>query len=270
MKLRRDGYLGAPMDKAFVITGSLETVRGKIQVGGVYFSSKDNVCSVLGGLGFSDLSIEAAEPLTKQPTEPTFYYFDNSPHSKQITVVRFNNEDQVVNTIKVQGDPSAMIPPVEGKKAEEVLYVPKAFLIKGNVGCGLVTPVYAILLVKPKPKEKPLRPDGKVLKRMGISKIFSVEEVNTEENNIGDHTLYLVERSPSAKGLTIAIVSHEGERKSEKFIEGDPKQLLPSISGNAAEKFFKNNLGILDAPKTPMPIVRKKRPTKSKRRSLRR
>lgn len=248
------------MDKAFVVTGTMETERGQIQVGGIYFSNQEIGYATLADLGFKDASIHPARPLSQKPTEPTLYYFDRASHTKQVDVIRFNWEGNVVNRVKVQGHPSLLIPPASGGKADEVIYAPKAFVIKGCCGRSM-TPVLAILIVKPEPGKEPLHPDLKPLKKMGLSRINSVEEVGLAQASHDENLLYVVERTPSAEGLCLARLDDEGKRVSEDFLEGDPLQLLPEIKGRAAEQLFRNGLRPSDFPKKsshPPPSRRKR------------
>jgi hypothetical protein len=237
------------MDKAFVVTGMMDGWRGKTPVGGIFFSNSAPDYATLAKLGFEDASIHHATPMSAQPTEPTLYYFDRASHTKMVNIICFDWQGAIINQVSVQGAPNKMVPPVSGEMAESVLYAPRAFLIKGCVDFPAKTPVLAVLIVKPVPGDDCLQPDVKTLKKMGLNKILSVEEVGLEKSSVHEDALYLVERSPSADGILLAKLNKKGQRESEKSISGDPMQLLPEITGPAVEQLFRNSLRPSDMPR---------------------
>jgi hypothetical protein len=141
-----------------------------------------------------------------------------------------------------------MVPPVSGEKADDVLYAPCAFLIKGCMEIPRTTPVLAVLVVKPEPGKECLKPEVKALKKMGFTKINSVEEVGLGSKDIGEDMLFVVERSPAASGISVSKLDQNGKVSSEKTLPGDPMQLLPDVSGPAVEQLFKNGLRPSVAP----------------------
>ena len=229
------------MDKAFVVTGTMENERGKREVGGVFFTNQAPEFARLAELGFQDAAIHRAQPLSPQPTEPTLYFFDRSSHTKMVDVISFDWNGAIINQVRVQGAPNMMVPPVSGEKADDVLYPACAFLIKGCMDPGM-TPVLAVLVIKPEPEKECLKPEVKTLKKMGFSRVNLVEEVGLGTKEISEDTLFVVERSPAATGISVALLDGKGKRKSEKTLSGDPMQLLPPITGPAVDALFKNGL----------------------------
>ncbi len=230
------------MDKAFIVTGTMENGRGKTEVGGIFFANQAPEYAKLAELGFQDASIHNARPLSAQPTQPTLYVFDRSSHTKMVDVISFDWQGAIINQVRVQGAPNMMVPPVSGEIADDVLYAPCAFLIKGCMDIPRTTPVLAVLVVKPEPGEECLKPEVKTLKKMGFTKINSVEEVGLESKDIAEDTLFVVERSPAASGISVSKLDKNGKVSSEKNLSGDPLQLLPDITGPAVERLFKNGL----------------------------
>ncbi len=236
------------MDKAFVVTGTMETERGTTKVGGIFFTNQTPEYAQLAELGFQDASIHHAKPLSPQPTQPTLYYFDRSSHTKMVDVISFDWQGAVVNQVRVQGAPNKMVPPVSGENVDDVLYAPCAFLIKGCMDMPRMTPVLAVLVVKPEPGKECLKPEVKTLKKMGFTRINSVEEVGLSSNKISEDALFVVERSPAATGILVAALDKRGKITSEKTLSGDPLQLLPPVTGPAVEQLFRNGLKPSVAP----------------------
>jgi hypothetical protein len=253
------------MDQAYVITGMVERASGMVPVTGVLFSNKRPEYAKLAELGFQDAAIHNANPLTKQPTEPTLYLFASSAHAKQVEIIRLGMDCEVISRVSFHGDPSVIVPPVGGKKASELLYTPRAFLIKGSSILGK-PPVMGILVVKPVPKEKPLSPDSKVLKKLGFGPTnLVVEEVGLAPGDITENTLHIVERSPSADTVSVLTLDNEGDETARQEKKGDPKQLLPDVSGPAVDRIFGRSLRPTDMP-APISSAPPKRKKKKRRR----
>jgi hypothetical protein len=227
------------MHKAFVIGGQKD---GK-EIHGILFTNmqldSDSITQIgaISQMGIENITVSQARPRSAEPYEPAFYLF--SSNVNEVEVINFDWCHKETGRKKDSGAPYEIIPPVSGEAAEKTLYAVRAHLIKGTMGGG--TPVVGLLLIKPKPGQKALDPNPKVLKKMGVT-VRTFESVRCESNGITENTLYLVERSPAANSVTIKTLANDGEVNSEREVQGDPKQLLPSISGSAADSLSKTGL----------------------------
>ncbi|MBN1170401.1 hypothetical protein JXA56_05220 [Candidatus Micrarchaeota archaeon] len=222
------------MQKAYVLSGEFE---GK-EIHGIFFNSASPNLALLNCLGIKDISFSEGNPLSQQPVEPALYLFRKN--SNEVDIIGFNWSLEQINRQKVCGFPHLLIPPVGGKAAEETLYAPIAYLIKGTVGRG--TPVLGILIIKPEAGEQSLDPTSKMLKKIGMHQISTFEKITCGEKNVVANQLYLVERSPSADEVTVKTLSNNGDIIAEKTLKGDPEQLLPCVKGHEIEKLFRNGL----------------------------
>jgi hypothetical protein len=226
------------MDRSFIISGLERQGESVRPIAGVLFSNSPPDMEALSRLGFFDIqSVDAARPLSNQPTEPTLYIYGRSPAPASVTVIRLDWANKEVNRARVAGEPSFLVPPVAGPAADKFLYPPRAFVISANVkDMGSSKPVVAVLFIKPLPGEAVLQPDKKTLNRLGLVDLQTVERVETAAL-LQQSMLYLFERTPAAKGVGVAKVSPEGTRTALEELKGEPHSLIPQISGSAADRF---------------------------------
>ena len=246
------------MHKAFIITGTRD---GK-EVNGVFFTDTDPVPALIHGLGIENIEIFQVAPKSDQPVSPTLYLFQ--PGSNEVEIIGFDWQHKEVAKTTAAGIPYHLIPPVQGEKAEQTLYAPTAHLIKGTMDG---THVLGILVIKPEAGKVSLEPNSKTLKAMGIS-ISTIERVKCEQNGVKATQLFIVERSPSARSVTVKTLSEEGNFEEETR-KGDPQQLLPCVKGSQIERLFKNGLSSIP-PASCIPPSKpghSNRPKRRKRRS---
>jgi len=226
------------MDRSFIISGLSREGESVRPVAGVLFANCPPDMESLSRLGFFDVqSLEEAKPLSRQPTEPTLYIYSRTTAPISVEVVRLDWAGKETGRVRVPGEPSFLVPPVEGRAAEKFLYPPKAFVISANVkDCGSSKPVVAVLFIKPKPGEKPITPDKKTLNKLGLVDLQTVERVDTAAQ-IPHSTLYIFDRSPAAKGVSVAKVFPGGTKDPAWELKGEPHSLIPPISGSAADRF---------------------------------
>jgi hypothetical protein len=110
--------------------------------------------------------------------------------------------------------------------------------------------VVAVLFIKPQPGEKTLAPDKKTLNRLGLVDLQTVERVETTAQ-LPHSMLYTFERTPAAKGVSVANVCPDGTAVPAGETQGEPHSLIPPISGSAADRFVnpRNAPSASDFPK---------------------
>ncbi len=226
------------MDRSFIISGLSKEGESVRPVAGVLFSNSPPDMESLSRLGFFDIqSVGEVKPLSRQPTEPTLCLFSRSIAPASVEIIRLDWANKEVSRARVAGEPSFLVPPVEGQAAEKFLYPPKAFVICANVKeCGSSKPVVGVLFIKPRPGENPLVPDKKTLNRLGLVDLQTVERVDTAAQ-IPHSTLYLFDRSPAAKAVSVAKVFPDGTKDTAGELKGEPHSLIPPITGSAADRF---------------------------------
>ncbi len=237
------------MDRSFIVEAQCAESGARKNVVAVVFMNSEPSKGFLADLGLHSISsLSEARPLSGQPTEPTMYVFEKG--GKGVRIQRFDWDGRVTSSESACGEPYMLVPPVRGPAAESLLYVPSAYVISGMVRSGSrLEPVVAVLCIKPEPGRAAPKPEMKTLRRMGLDKIQSVEEVSLI-GQVSESAVYIFERSPSAKG--VSVKRGENWERSET-IDGAPHELLPQISGPAAERFVypRNGLGKSDFPRAP-------------------
>jgi hypothetical protein len=83
-----------------------------------------------------------------------------------------------------------------------------------------------------------VQPDAKMLKRMEIPNVLSMEEVELVGTAPTGSTLYLFDKSPAAKAVKVASVNPDGTLGSIEHKTGEPHSILPELKGHAADKFI--------------------------------
>jgi hypothetical protein len=214
-------------------------------------------------LGFGDIrSVEEVRALSRQPTEPTAYVF--SPGSCGIDIARLDWSGNIVSRAAVPGEPHALIPPIIGPAAERVLYPPMPYVISAQVReGGRPKPVVAVLFIKPQPGKKAMQPDKKTLGRIGLCDIQSVERVSTGADIRGCE-VYLFERTPAAKSVSLISLGPDGSEQGRKELKGEPHSIIPRVSGSAADRFVnpRGAPGADDFPRQPQgPAAQRRRTT---------
>jgi hypothetical protein len=226
------------MDRSFIISGVAREGESVRPIAGVLFSNSPPDMQALCRAGFADIqSVDEVKPLSNQPTEPTLYLYARSPAAASVEVVRLDWGNNEVSRARANGEPSFLVPPVSGPAADRHLYAPRAYVISANVKeSGRSKPVVAVLFIKPAPGEKPLAPDKKTLNRLGLVDLQFVERVETAAL-ISHSQLYLFERSPSAKCVSMAKIGQDGTAGPAEEKQGEPHSLIPAITGSAADRF---------------------------------
>ncbi len=237
------------MDRSFIVEAQCTESGAPKKVVAVVFMNSEPSKGLLADLGLTSISsLSEARPASGQPTEPTLYVFEKG--GKGVRIKRFDWHGSVTSSENVCGEPYLLVPPVRGPAAESLLYVPSAYVISGMVRSGSrLEPVVAVLCIKPEPGKAAPKPEMKTLRRMGLDKIQSVEEVSLV-GQVSESAVYIFERSPSARGLSVK----RGENwEREETIDGVPHELLPQLSGPAADRFVypRNGLGKGDFPRAP-------------------
>lgn len=237
------------MDRSFIVEAQRAESGAPKQVVAVVFMNSEPSKGFLADLGLASISsISEARPLSGQPTEPTAYIFEKG--GKEVRIKRFDWHGKVTGDVGACGEPHLLVPPVSGAAADSLLYVPSAFVISGMVRSGSrLEPVAAVLCVKPEPGRESPKPEMKTLRRMGLDKIQSVEEVALAEP-VRESALYMFERSPSVSSVSIRRGPDWGEPET---LRGEPQDIIPRLSGAAAERFVypRSGLGKSDFPRAP-------------------
>jgi hypothetical protein len=225
------------MDKAFIIE-AFSAESGKPVIG-VLFTNTPPAREGVQGLGFTDVSsVSEVKPLSRQPTEPTLYFFERQGGDR-VRIVRLGWDGSKVSSAEAFGEPHKLIPAVSGTAAGRHLYAGRAYVITGFAkDGGRSTPVVGVLTVKPEPGGNTLQPDRKALRRMGISDIQCVDNAYPEQEVCGN-TLYVFERTPAAASVLVSSLDSEGNITGSRTESGEPHSIIPPLRGAAAERFLR-------------------------------
>jgi len=85
------------------------------------------------------------------------------------------------------------------------------------------------------------QPTMKQLKGMGFSSIAQVDQARTNRHAPQEPTLFVFDRSPSAKEVTVAHVVFEGSKAKlgkKEIRKGDPHSILPEMEGALARRLL--------------------------------
>ncbi|MFN7991124.1 MAG: hypothetical protein U0R44_03110 [Candidatus Micrarchaeia archaeon] len=245
------------MDRSYIIEAQMKEGAAEKPVIAVVFMNTEPGKGLLGDLGLHSVSaVTEVRPESRQPTEPTMYAYDRTSSPGCVLVTRFDWQGKVINTARIHGEPHSLIPPVSGQAAEDLLYLPQAYVISACVRDGpSLDPVVGVLFIKPAYGEKTLAPDKKSLSRMGLVNIQSVERVAVDSTITGT-ALYVFDRTPSASEVRVSSLNNDGTIGSTRVIEGQPHSIIPQIKGTAADRFVnpRNGLGKSDFPAKPASI----------------
>lgn len=238
------------MDRSFIIEAQCKEGEALKEVVAVLFVNSEPRKTFLGDLGLANIrSIAEVRPLSKQPTEPTLYLIWQD--SGMMSITRFGWDGLARCSEKIHGSPADLVPPVSGPAADSLIYVPSAFVISGTVReDGRSTkPVVGVLVSRPEPGKGRIRPDKKTLNSLGFQTINSVDpagKVGGEERS----ALYLFDRVPAPSSVTMITLDAGGVRASEHVLRGEPSDILPRLSGPAAERhIYSRGSGQKDSPK---------------------
>lgn len=242
------------MDRSFIITGLTQADGATRPIAGVLFCNTPLDQRAISNLGFFDIqSMQEVKPLSKQPTEPTLYMFPRSPPAMAVDIIRLDWEGKETSRGRAPGEPCSLIPPVSGDAAESLLYGPRAYVISANVKeCGRRSkPVVAVLFLKPAAGEICPGVDKKMLNRLGLVDLQTVERAQTTAKVDGS-VLYVFERTPGANSVNVASVGKDGACGPLHEENGEPHTIIPPISGSAADRYV-NPRGALSASDMPRP-----------------
>lgn len=227
------------MDRSFIITGFSKEGDAVKPVAGVLFVNKPLAPDAINALGFYDIqSVSEVKPASAQPTEPTLYIFQRSPSAIAVEIVRLDWNGAESSRGRASGEPCSLIPPVTGEAAESVLYAPKAFVISAQVKeCGMrAKPVVAVLFVKPVAGQICPDVDKKMLNRLGLVDLQTVERVQVG-GKIAESALYVFERTPAASSVSVSRIGRDGSLISKLEVKGEPASIIPAVIGSAADRF---------------------------------
>ena len=87
-------------------------------------------------------------------------------------------------------------------------------------------------------------PTVKDLKAMGFLRIQSTEQVATNGDAPTEPTLYVFDRSPAAKEVTIVRIGERGAIIRSETKQGEPCSIIPEVRGTAATRFITPRNGL--------------------------
>ncbi len=248
------------MDRSYIVEAKSAEFGSLKDVVAVVFVNTELSMGLLADFGLTSMSeIKEVRPLSGQPTEPTMYIYLKGSPSGEIIVKRLGANS---SSVRCNGEPSQLIPPVGGPHAESLLYPPIAHIISGTVRNGSrLDPVVGVLFVKPRHGEPLLKPEAKTLKRMGFERINSIDqnvpiaEIAAAVAAINQTSLFTFESSPSASAVTERKLNNDGTTVKDSLIEhrGEPHSVIPRMTGHAADRFVnpRSGLGKGDFPRSP-------------------
>ena len=150
------------------------------------------------------------------------------------------------------GVPHELIPPVEGKASDRMLYLPSAYLISAHIKDGPVSkPVIGVMISKPSPGKRTLKPDKKTLDKAGFVNIQSVDTVSCL-GTVTTDSLYMYDRVPQPDSVRLFNLNPDGSVLDARTLSGEPRDIIPSLKGAAAERFlYSSGLSKSDFPRRP-------------------
>ncbi|MEW6723014.1 MAG: hypothetical protein AB1324_07155 [Candidatus Micrarchaeota archaeon] len=233
------------MDRSYIVECKADFSGNKEDVTAVVFMNTEPSRGMLADLGLSEIGeICETKPQSRQPTEPTLYYFRRGAPASSVSVVRFGMDGRVSSCETAKGEPHRLIPPVSGPAADKLLYPTSAFIVAAHVrNCGRSVPVTGVVFVRPAHGEETLNPHSKkAVDRMGLVSIQSVDKAGCAVS-VPHNTLYLFERPGIPSSLTVSRLAGDGSVLSSEVVAGDPFSIIPSVTGSAAERFLNPRAG---------------------------
>ena len=127
---------------------------------------------------------------------------------------------------------------LEGETATVAPPPGKAYVITGfRRGTKGLIPTLGVFTIPDSP-ELQKAPDKRMLENMGFVRLESIEEVRLVGTPLARPALYVIERTPAAKCVSISWVADNGSLSQTVQQPGQLHSMVPELSGAAADRYI--------------------------------